>query len=177
MFKTTLAAVFTLLIFMGSTAFADGTCDKDKVAGAYLRQLHGVTPAPPGPDVFDQLLLTSDGTAYWYQSTAFDFLVTGGSFIPGVGSWKCIDDYTLVVTVISVNYHSLGGDIEKDTTFRFTQKISVVDSNTLKPLNRVTKVFALTVDPLSATAVPLSTGQNTNQTLYKRIKPFRSDVP
>ena len=171
MFRSTLGAVITLLIIMGTTAFADGNCERTKVAGAYLRHLQN------GDDIYDQLVLTSDGVAYWYQSTAFDFFLTTGSHIPAIGSWKCIDDKTLVVTTIAVEYGPVPGDLAKQNSARLTQKISVVDSNTLKPLVRVFKRFALSDDPLNPNSVPLSSTTTTFATPYKRIKPLKSDVP
>jgi len=178
MFKSALAALFTLLMFMGATAFAGGSgteCDPEKVAGSYIA-LRPTTFSGSGLGVLDQLKLGSDGTAYWYQSTAFDLLVSQGSFIPEIGSWKCLRDGTLVVTTIGVNYHTVGGqDIAKDSNHRFTQKLSVVDSNTLQTISRVARNFALTDDPLGPLGVPGPTSTAVFQ--FKRVKPLPSDIP
>lgn len=177
MFKSTLAALATLLMFMGATAFAGGSgtgCDPERVAGSYIA-LRPTIFSGSGLGVLDQLKLGSDGTAYWYQSTAFDLMISTGSFIPEIGSWKCQRDGTLVVTTIGVNYHSLGTDIAKDSNTRFTQKLSVVDSNTLQNISRVQRIFALTDDPLGPLGIPGP--PNTSVFQYKRVKPLPSDIP
>jgi hypothetical protein len=120
-------------------------------------------------------MLTSEGTAYWYQSTAFDLFVTTGSFIPQIGSWKCIDDKTLVVTTVGVTYVSTGNDIQKFQNERFTQKLSVIDDKTLQTVARVQRHFNLTDDPLGPNAVTIT--PLIGQFQYKRVKAFRADVP
>ena len=178
MFKSTLAALATLLMFMGSTAFAGGggkenKCDPQKVPGSYIALRPDVFSGS-GFAVLDQLKLGSDGTAYWYQSTAFDLLVSQGSFIPEIGSWKCLKDGTLVVTTIGVNYHTVGGqDIAKDSNSRFTQKLSVVDSDTLQNIQSVFRFFALTDDPLNPTGGIPTDSFAVFQ--YKRVRPITSE--
>jgi hypothetical protein len=181
MFKSTLAALATLLMFMGSTAFAGGgggkgnECDPQKVAGSYIA-LRPALFSGSGFAVLDQLKLGSDGTAYWYQSTAFDLLVSQGSFIPEIGSWKCLRNGTLVVTTIGVNYHTVAAqDIAKDSNHRFTQKLSIVDSNTLQNILRVSRFFLLTDDPLGSNFI--GSGSSADPFQYKRVKPITSDVP
>ncbi len=174
MFKTAFAALFILLLFMSSTAIAD--CSVKKQAGSYVA-LRPTTISGSGASILDQLRLNSDGTAYWYQSTAFDLLVTTGSFIPQIGSWKCLDDGNLLVTTIGVTYHSVGTDIVKDSNERFTQKLSPTNDDTLTVIIRVFKDFPLTTDPLDPTAVPSSTRTGTTAFEFKRVKPVPSDIP
>ena len=178
MLKSALAALATLLMFMGATAFAGGSgteCDPEKVAGSYIA-LRPALFSGSGLGVLDQLKLGSDGTAYWYQSTAFDLLVSQGSFIPEIGSWKCQRDGTLVVTTIGVNYHTVAAqDIAKDSNHRFTQKLSIVDSNTLQNILRVSRAFLLTDDPLGSNFI--ASGSSADPFQWKRVKPITSDVP
>lgn len=129
MIRNALAVLITLLAFMGSTAFAGGDsdgCDSEKVAGSYVG-LRPNTFSGSGLGLLDQLILAKDGTAYWYQSSAFDLFISGGTYIPQIGSWKCIDRKNLVVTTVGVNYANAGSDIIKNANTRFTQKISVID--------------------------------------------------
>jgi hypothetical protein len=175
MFKTAFAALFTLLMFMGSTAIADD-CTVKKATGSYVA-LRPTTVSGSGAGILDQLRLNSDGTAYWYQSTSFDLLVSQGSFIPQIGSWQCNADGTLLVTTIGVTYHSTGTDIAKDSNERFTQKLSVINDDTLQVIIRVFKDFPLTTDPLDPAAVPSSTRTGTTPFQFKRVKPVPSDIP
>ena len=178
MLKNVLAAMVTLSVLVGSTAFAtddsSGVCKGKKVVGSYVRQR-------PNFEIIDQLTLNSDGTAYWYQSTAFDFLVTGGSFIPQTGSWTCTDDGSVVVTTIGTAYRSTGADLVKDTNGRLTERLSVIDNDTLLPTHRQFRDFALTDDPRGPNGFnvrgcsPATGGCPANT--YQRIKPIISDVP
>ena len=178
MFKSTLAALATLLMFMGSTAFAGGggkgkECDPQKVAGSYIGQR--IISLDFG--ILDQLRLNSDGTAYWYQSNAFQQLITGGTFIPEIGSWKCFENGTLVVTTIGVTYAPVAGpDIVIDKYKRFTQKLSVLNSSTLETIRRVDRAFALTDDPLNPNG-GIITLDSFAVFQYKRVKTLTSDAP
>lgn len=181
MFKSTLAALATLLMFMGSTAFAGGVgkgneCDPQKVAGSYIafRPLLDYQGSS-GPGVLDQLKLGSDGTAYWYENIAFDQPIHTGSFIPEIGSWKCQKDGTLVVTTIGAQYNGTGADLVKFSNHRFTQKLSVVDSNTLQNISRVARDFALTDNPLGPLGI--ASLPNPDPFQYIRVKPLPSDIP
>lgn len=177
MIRNALAVLITLLAFMGSTAFAgdrSGGCDSEKVAGSYVG-LRPNTFSGSGFGLLDQLILNKEGTAYWYQSSAFDLFVTTGTYIPQIGSWKCIDGRNLVVTTVGVTYASVGNDIVKSQNTRFTQKISVIDDKTLQTVARVQRFFLLTDDPLGSNVVGTTTF--TDQFQYKRIKPFKNDVP
>jgi hypothetical protein len=175
MFKSTLAAMVTLLI-MSSTAFAGDDrreCDPKKVPGSYI----GLRVSTPEFGVLDQLKLNSDGTAYHYQSQAFHQLINGGTFIPEIGTWKCLRDGTLVVTTIGVGYvPDGGGDIKIDHYKRGTQKFSVLNGNTLETIRRVFRNFLLTDDPLDPNGGTIIL-DSTVVFQYKRVKPLLSDVP
>ena len=174
MFKLALTALATLSIFLCSTASAT-ECDPDSVHGSYVALRSDFSGS--GNGTLDQLVLGKGGTAYFYRSTSFDLMLTTGSFIPEIGSWKCNDDGTLVVTTIAVNYAPVSGpDLAKYQNRRRTQKLSVVDSNTLQSIIRVSRYFALTDDPLGSNWIgsPVS---DTTQFVFKRVKPFKSDLP
>jgi hypothetical protein len=98
MLKSISTGLIGISAFMASTAFAFNLpCNPLRVPGSYIRQDATV-------EFIDQLELHIDGTAAWYQSTAFDLLVTGGTFIRQVGSWKCVSATRLVVTTIGMEY-------------------------------------------------------------------------
>lgn len=175
MFKHTLLALVTLLVFLGSTALADKPkCKADKVPGSYVR-------LNPISTFMDQLRLNSDGTAYWYQSAAFHHLVSEGAFNPHIGSWKCLDDGSLLVTTIGSNYRPTvpAGDIELFQNERFTEKLTVVNNDTYQPTHRIFTSFLLLDDPLGSNGV--ATGCTPLNPCapyaYKRVKPFPSDIP
>jgi hypothetical protein len=174
MFKSTLAALVTLLI-MSSTAFADRRprCNPEKVPGSYVRYR---TDNP----YIDQLKLGSDGTAYWYQSTSFDLLFTTGTFIPEIGSWKCLEDGSVLVTTIGTNYEVSGGDMHILENQRTTQKLSVVDNDTLQPTHRIFTNTLLSADPFGPGVVQANSCTPSNPCApfaYKRVKPKPSDIP
>lgn len=180
MFKSTLAAVVTLLMFMGSTGFAGGggrrgggKCDPEKVPGSYVRN-------NANPPFMQQLKLDSDGTAYWYDSAAFQLILTTGTFIPHIGSWKCLDDGSLLVTTIGTNYDGIAVDTQINQNERLTEKLTVVDSNTLQPTHRIFTAIPLADDPqgpgvLISACTP--TGTPCAPVAYKRVKPNPSDIP
>jgi len=181
MFKSTLAVLVTLLMFMGSTGFAGGggkkgggKCDPEKVPGSYVRL--NTTGNPP---FMDQLKLGSDGTAYWNNSAALQTLITTGTFIPYIGSWKCLSDGNLLVTTIGTNALPSGGDLVLDSTARFTEKLSVLDSNTLQPTHRIFTSILLSDDPLGSGVASgcTPTGTPCSPVAYKRVKPNASDIP
>ena len=174
---TTLVTLVAFSTIVVSTAFAaDDKCEK--VPGSYIR----VRALAGDPfSLLDQLTLGSDGTARWYQSNAFHLLVTEGSFIPEVGSWKCQRDGTVLVTTIGASYRSEilpGGitDIKLDHYTRFTSTYSIIDKDTLQTIRRVFRDFALTADPLDPNG-----GTNIRDsslvTQFKRVKPLASDIP
>jgi hypothetical protein len=182
MFKTALAGLFTLLMLIGSTAFADDhdkdkdKCNPKKVTGSYVA-LRPNTFSGSGLGILDQLKLNSDGTAYWYQSTSFDLFISAGTVIPEIGSWECREDGTLVVTTVGVTYQPTGaGDTRKDTNTRFTQKLAVIDGDTLQTIRRVFRSFPLTSDPLDPQGGTI-TGDSQVAFQYKRVKPIPSDAP
>jgi len=176
--KSSLAALAVVFLLTGSALAAgpDGNqCDANKVAGTYLRNRPAAFSGS-GFGVLDQLVLTSDGTAYWYQTTSFDLLITGGTFIPEVGSWQCLDKSTIAVTTIGANYFPNGaGDIVKANYDKFSQKLTIQDDNTLQVVLRISRTYALTDDPLTGT--PLTKNVSTNTTSpYRRVTATADDV-
>ena len=173
MFKSTLAALVALLI-LSSTALAAPKCSL-LVTGSYVRQ--NLTT-----QYIDQLTLGIDGTAYWYQSSSFDLLLTAGTYIPEVGSWKCLADGSVLVTTIGTSYFStIGVDIYKDQNTRFTQKLSVVGIDTLQPTHRIITYIPLANDPLGPGVVDLTSTCTPSVNpcpafLYKRVKPLTTDI-
>src|SRR5262249_44179699 len=152
------AYVFTslsLLLILSSTAFAAPTCNPFTVAGSYVRQNVG---ALPGNGVarspyIDQLTLSIDGTAHWFNSASFDIILQG-AFIPEVGSWTCLADGTVLVTTIGTLYlqNSPSGDVPQTgqpldinifVNHRLTQKLTVVDRDTLQPTAQTGSRIAL----------------------------------
>jgi hypothetical protein len=179
MFKNALSALVALLI-LGSTAFA-ARCNPITVTGSYVRQIN--------PYV-DQLTLHVDGTAYWFNSSAFD-LILFGTYNPQVGSWTCLADGTVLVTTLGSEYlqNSPSGDtpqpgqpldINLSTNIRITRQLSVVDVDTMQTTAQVITRVQLGNDPLGPGAIGRSackpTGNPCNQAPYKRIKPLLTDI-
>jgi hypothetical protein len=185
MSKSTLAALVALLI-LSSTALAapDGApkCNPFKVTGSYVRQI-----AP----YIDQLTLTIDGRAYSFSSGAFDLILLGTT-IPGIGSWTCLDDGTVLVTTIRSEYlqNSPSGDVPQpgqpldikiSVNLRITNKLSVVDLDTLRETHRIVTRVPLSNDPLGPGVLGGSSctpsGKPCNPAPYKRIRPQLTDIP
>ena len=181
MFKSTLAALVALLI-LSSTAPAAPRCTPFTVAGSYVRQ---IVP------YIDQLTLSIDGRAYLFNSAAFDLILLGTG-TPGIGSWTCLEDGTVLVTTISSVYfqNSPFGDIPQPgqpldiyiaNNNRFTQKLSVVDRDTLRQTHGIPTNIPLSDDPLGPGVVGrracTPTGNPCNPAPYRRIKPLLSDIP
>jgi hypothetical protein len=175
MFKSTLAALVALLI-LSSTAFAAPKCSL-LVTGSYVRQVYPATP------YIDQLTLSIDGTAYWFSSLSFDQILTG-AFIPQIGSWKCLADGSVLVTTIGTNYLgnplpvAAGTNIYILDNLRFTQKLSVVDFDTLQATHRISTNIPLSDDPLGPGSVSgcKPSGTPCNPAPYKRVKPLPTDI-
>ena len=180
MFKSTLAALVALFI-LSTTALAT-ICTPFTVAGSYVRQ---IVP------YIDQLTLSIDGRAYAFNSAAFDLILQGTS-MPGIGSWTCLEDGTVLVTTITTGYFQLSpfGDVPQpgqplDITiganFRITQKLSVVDRDTLRQTHGIPTRISLSNDPLGPGVVGRGactpTGTPCNPAPYKRIRPQLSDIP
>jgi hypothetical protein len=149
-------------------------CEMKTVAGAYALVRPDLASGS-GYGVTDQLALTSDGVAYWYQSTAFDWFVSPGSFIPMIGSWGCLPDGNRVITTIGVNYVSTGLDLEKYHQTRYTQEMSVMDDDSLQTVHRVLKHFAMTDDPLDP-AGGIVTSDSYAVYEFLRIRTVLSDI-
>ena len=181
MFKRTLAALVALLI-LSSTALAAPKCNPFTVAGSYVRQ---IVP------YIDQLTLTIDGRAYSFSSAAFDLILLGTS-MPEIGSWTCLEDGTVLVTTITTGYFQISpfGDVPQpgqqlDITiganFRITQKLSVVNHDTLRVTHSIGTRIPLSNDPLGPGVVGRGactpTGTPCNPSPYRRIKPQITDIP
>ena len=181
MFKSTLAALVTLLM-LSLTAVAAPKCSPFTVAGSYVRQT-----AP----YIDQLTLHIDGTAYWFSSASFDLILLG-TFTPQIGSWTCLDNRTVVVTTIGSEYlqNSLSGDVPQpgqpldiniSVNLRFTQKLSMVDLNTLQQTRRTNTRIPLSNNPLGPGTISSGScspsGKPCDPAPYKRIRPHLTDIP
>jgi hypothetical protein len=170
MFKITSVALISLLC---SSALAASKCNPLTVTGSYVRQF---TANP----YIDQLKLDIDGTAYWFQSSSFDQFIAQGAFIPEVGSWTCLPDGSVLVTTVGTNYQSTGtGDISINANKRTTQKLVVLDFNTLRETHRIFTETTLSSDPLGpGTASGCTpTGTVCDPGLFRRIRPVLTDIP
>jgi hypothetical protein len=165
---------------VSSTALAAPRCNLFTVTGSYVRQVN---------PYIDQLKLGIDGTAYWFQSSSFDLILTG-TYIPQIGSWTCLNDGTVLVTTIGTNFsqNSPFGDIPQPgqpldinifQNVRFTQKLSLVDGNTLQPTHRINTDIPLSSDPLGPGVASgcNPSGTPCNPAPYKRIRPQLTDIP
>jgi hypothetical protein len=181
MSKHTLAALVALSI-LSSMALAAPKCKPFSVAGSYVRQ---TVP------YIDQLTLGIDGTAYWFNSGSFDLILLG-TFTPEIGSWTCLDDGTVLVTTLGSEYlqNSPSGDVPQtgqpldiniSVNLRITQKLSVVDPDTLQPTHRIVTRVPLSNDPLGPGTIGGSSctpsGKPCNPSPYKRIRPQPTDIP
>ncbi len=179
--KSTFAAMVALLL-LSSTAPAAASCSPSTVAGSYVRR---VSP------YIDQLVLGLDGTAYWFNSGALDRILLGSS-IPEVGAWTCLADGSVLVTTIGSTYlqNSPSGDVPQSgqpldinisNNVRITQKLSIVDHDTLAQIDRIVTRTSLSSDPQgagtlgSSSCTPSTTPCSTAR--YRRIKPKASDLP
>jgi hypothetical protein len=164
-------AVLVALLIMSSTGFAVQKCSL-LVSGSYVHQLSA------GPHYMDELTLAVDGTAYFYQSSSFDFALTQGVYIPAIGSWTCLSDGSVLVTTIASNYAPNGSDLNLLNNLRQTIKLSVIDSNTLQQTARSLREIPLADDPLGNTGtVASSCSGNCGSSPFKRVRPIASDLP
>ena len=181
MFKSTLAASIALLI-LSSTVLAAPKCTPFTVAGSYVRQT--------SPDI-DQLKLGLDGTVYSYSSGAFDLILLGTT-IPGIGSWTCLNDGSVLVTTIQSAYvqNSIFGDVPQpglpldinlSVNLRITSKLSVLNGNTLQEVDRIVTRVPLTDDPFGpgvrggSSCMP--SGKPCTPAPYRRITAQLTDIP
>jgi hypothetical protein len=177
--KSILAAMVALLL-LNSTAPAAASCSPSTVAGSYVRLLS---------PYIDQLVLSLDGTAYWYNSSSYDQILLG-TFQPEVGSWTCLADGSVLVTTVGSTYrqNSPTGDVPQSgqpldiniyKNVRITQKLTIVDHDTLHQADRIVTQTALSSNPLGAGTVVASCTPSTtacNPSAYKRIKPKTTDL-
>ena len=176
MLKYTSVTVLALFI-LSSTALA--ICNPFAVSGTYVRQ---VSP------YLDQLILSLDGRASWFNTGSFDQFFLGG-FSPEVGSWTCLADGSVLVTTVGAEYsqNSPFGDVPQPgqpldinifDNLRFTQKLSIIDRDTLQQTHRTSTRTDLSADPLGPGAVRACspTGTPCNPAPYRRVKPTASDI-
>jgi hypothetical protein len=181
MFKRTLVGLVALFM-LSSTALATPQCNPFTVAGSYVQQIQ---------PYINQLRLGVDGTAYWFSSAAFDLILLGTS-MPGIGSWTCLEDGTVLVTTVTTGYFQISpfGDVlqpgqQLDITiganFRITQRLSVVDRDTLRVTHSIGTRVSLSNDPLGPGVVGRGactpTGTPCNPAPYRRIRPQVTDIP
>jgi len=181
MFKRTLAASIALLM-LSSMVLAAPRCTPFTVAGSYVRQ---TSP------YIDQLTLGLDGTAYSFSSGAFDLILLGTSS-PGIGSWTCLNDGSVLVTTIRSEYlqNSPFGDVPQpgvpldiniSVNLRITSKLSVLDGNRLQEVDRIVTRVPLTDDPFGpgvrggSSCMP--SGKPCTPAPYRRITAQLTDIP
>ena len=178
--KSTFPAIVALFI-LSATHFAAASCSPATVAGSYVRLLN---------PYIDQLVLSLDGTAYWHNSASFDQILLG-TFQPEVGSWTCLADGSVLVTTVGSTYrqNSATGDVPQSgqpldihiyKNVRITQKLTIVDHDTLRQADRIVTQTTLSSNPLGAGTVVASCTPSTtacNPAAYKRIKPKATDLP
>ena len=179
--KSTLPALLALLLF-SSPALAARRCSPFTVAGSYVRQ---TSP------YMDQLTLAIDGTVYSFSSAAFDLILLG-TFNPGVGSWTCLDDGTVLVTTIRSEYlqNSPSGDVPQpgqpldiniSVNLRVTSKFSILDGDRLRETHRIVTRVPLTDDPFGpgtrggSSCMP--SGKLCDPAPFRKIKPQPADIP
>jgi len=181
MFKSRLTGLVVLLM-LSSMALATPMCNPITVTGSYVQQIQ---------PYISQLRLCIDGTAYWFNSSSFDFILMG-AFTPQIGSWTCLEDGTVLVTTIGSVYfqNSPFGDVPQmgqpldiniAENIRITQKLSVVDRDTLRVTHSISTHIPVSNDPFGPGSVgPRSctpTGTPCDPAPYRRIKPLLSDIP
>src|SRR5262249_43909700 len=106
-----------------------------------------------------------------------------GTFTPGVGSWTCLADGTVLVTTIETDFNG-SGDTSISNNERLTQKLTVVDLNTLQATHRIITSIPLNNNPLGpGTSTKGCTPSGTAPFIlcdpapYKRIRPALADIP
>ncbi len=174
-----------LFVIFSATLVPALTCNPITVTGSYVRQI--TVPFSPNPYI-EQLTLGVDGRAYWFSSLAFD-LIMDGTFIPQVGSWTCLPDGSVLVTTIGADYLQNSPffdvpqpnqpfDINIFQNTRITEKLSVVDQNTLRSTQRVTTLIPLANDPLGPgqTSSCSPSGTPCQPSPYRRIRPLVTDL-
>lgn len=147
------------------------------VPGAYLRS--DVTDITS--ESTDEIVLHSDGTAFWNQASAAAFINSAGTFTPGIGAWTCGPDDTVVVTAVS--FESDNGDSDLTRSVRVTYQMKFDRNDPEHPLvvHRTIIKFDLpgslptgnTLDPNGGTvaSVPLTAPRH-----FARVQVLLSDL-
>lgn len=141
-----ICAFLISLLLVGSSGYAsDHHCHEHTIVGSYI----GTRGTTPDDAFLDQFIFNIDGSVYFNQSSALNLPAINGTFIPEVGSWKIVGDYVFV-TVIGAASAPVPGDLALSSYFRFTQKLKIIDKNTLQAIHRVNRQINLNEDPLTA---------------------------
>lgn len=193
--KNVVVAFLGLSMFMVTPAFPQGNagCKNGKFVGSY-------THLDTFPDVWGdgtnvlhqfirQLTLHSDGTATEETTGAPDIMLSGGTTSSRVGSWTCLSDGQLVVTLIFAVYLPTNDavnhpvftpipppvDILLTQHSRMTSRFSVTDTNTLTRTLARTRRYNAKEDPTDPTGGVLQP-LNTNVVVYKRVVASDADL-
>jgi len=145
-------------------------------AGTFIRAAYS---ASTESYIMSQLVLHADGTAYYYQSYAFDLFVTEGSFIPYVGTWKKQGKH-IYVTSYSTNFDPVTlppndiHDIAPTEWLRRVEKLKIVDCDTLTSEQRTIYTIPLDLDPLENQGN--LEGNSCNEFTWKRAQVRKGDL-
>jgi hypothetical protein len=120
-----------------------------------------------------QYILNTDGTVYFNQSKALEELITAGTFIPFTGSWKRKGNF-IYLTAVSTSAIAANGDLILAFYKRTTQKLKIINKNTLQLVQQVFKVIPLNEDPLTAEGTEITPPPS--NVLLKRVKILYSEL-
>lgn len=181
MFKSTLRHAITPL----ALAFLLGGADAAIAAGppctvqpgSYIR----TDVVDVNTEAADMIALKADGTAYYYQGNAVEYINSGGTLTPAIGSWSCGPNDTVVMTAIS--YETAGGDNPITDALRITFQLQFTRRDISHPvaLNRVYIDFPIPgpattaelLDPNGGTVI--ASGLDAPRK-YALVTPFISDL-
>jgi len=193
--KSILLAVVVLSVFMVTPAFPQGNagCKNGKFIGSYIALVTVPDVWGDGTNVLHQTLrqltLHSDGTANQEDTSALDIMLSGGTISSEVGSWKCLSDGQLVVTLIWASYtptndavnHPVATPIPPPVDLllsghtRTTHLFSVTDVNTLTRTEARNRTYDATEDPTDPTGGVLGP-LVTIVRVYKRVVASDADL-
>lgn len=163
-------------------------CSKANVAGTYVNVFGLFGSFRPGllPGLLlNQLTLHEDGTADSYFTGDLDLPMNTAAASPSIGSWKCRDDGSLVLTVITADYFpvdpalvaadGLVPDIQLTNYVRTTMLFSVQDASALNAVETRNRVYAPTEDPSNPNLGVLQP-LDTTIYVYKRLEASDADL-
>ena len=147
------------------------------VPGAYLRS--DVTDVTNDPT--DEIVLKSDGTAYFYQGWAVALIQSQGTSVPGIGAWACGPDDTVVVTTVTYDANTGNSDLSEARRFTYQMKFDRNDPDHPVVVQRVVINFDFPaslptgniLDPNGGTVIstPLTAPRQ-----FARVKALVSDL-